>query len=421
MLGEFGMSQCHQEALKKHRVILAKQLVPGELLQHLLAADILTDEMVEKIMSNGTTYSQNVELLSLLPKRGPSAFKEFCLALVETKQEHLEHMIQMQAKFKKQISDLPLPVQEENGHRPKRARKDVAMEFSLDSGDGPVPHFVQPCTDGFYQKLHRQAYRMQSLPRGQALILSNTDFDTNVTELDPRPGGKEDESTLCHLFTELSFQVTLICNKSSQDMKNILVQFSRHKDHQSADACIVALLSHGIEGAVYGVDGELLKLDDVFSFFDNASSPNLQNKPKMFFIQACRGEMPDVGVDQLDGSERAESPGCEQRDAGISKPQKPRLPTQSDMICGYASLKGTAALRNTKQGSWFVQALNIVFCQRAKDRHVADMLVEVNALIKSREGYAPGTEFHRCKEMSEFTSSLCKDLYLFPGHPQANS
>ncbi|KAG2469615.1 CASP2 protein, partial [Polypterus senegalus] len=233
MLGEFGMSQCHQDALKKHRVILAKQLVPGELLQHLLAADILTDEMVEKIM------------VSLI------------------------------------------------------------------------------------------------------------------------------------LF---------------QDMKNILVQFSRHKDHRSADACIVALLSHGIEGAVYGVDGEMLK-----------------------------AKMPDAGVDQLDGSERAESPGCEQRDAGISKPQKPRLPTQSDMICGYASLKGTAALRNTKQGSWFVQALNIVFRQRAKDRHVADMLVEVNALIKSREGYAPGTEFHRCKEMSEFTSSLCKDLYLFPGYPQANS
>lgn len=43
--------------------------------------------------------------------------------------------------------------------------------------------------------------------------------------------------------------------------------------------------------------------------------------------------------------------------------------------------------------------------------------LQVNALIKEREGYAPGTEFHRCKEMSEYCSTLCRRLYLFPGQP----
>lgn len=33
----------------------------------------------------------------------------------------------------------------------------------------------------------------------------------------------------------------------------------------------------------------LLQLDWVFARFDNARCPLLQNKPKMFFIQACRG------------------------------------------------------------------------------------------------------------------------------------
>lgn len=31
------------------------------------------------------------------------------------------------------------------------------------------------------------------------------------------------------------------------------------------------------------------QLQEVFRLFDNANCPNLQNKPKMFFIQACRG------------------------------------------------------------------------------------------------------------------------------------
>ncbi|RXM98041.1 Caspase-2 [Acipenser ruthenus] len=131
----------------------------------------------------------------------------------------------------------------------------------------------------------------------------------------------------------------------------------------------------------------------------------------------CRGpDETDSGVDQWDGPDWSESPGCEQRDARKEEGLKVRLPIQSDMICGYAFLKGTAALRNTKRGSWFIQALSEVFYHSAKDKHVADMLVKVNSLIKQREGFAPGTEFHRCKEMSEYRNSLDKDLYLFPGY-----
>lgn len=39
---------------------------------------------------------------------------------------------------------------------------------------------------------------------------------------------------------------------------------------------------------------------------------------------------------------------------------------------------GTAAMRNTKRGSWYIEALTQVFCQRACDMHVADMLVKVS-------------------------------------------
>ncbi len=61
----------------------------------------------------------------------------------------------------------------------------------------------------------------------------------------------------------------------------------------------------------------------------------------------------DNGVDQLDGQERTQSPGCEQRDAGREgerddkeREEKDRerlrvkLPQRSDMICGFATLKG---------------------------------------------------------------------------------
>lgn len=101
-----------------------------------------------------------------------------------------------------------------------------------------------------------------------------------------------------------------------QGIKTCIQNFSGRPEHRSVDSCVVCLLSHGVEGAVYGVDGQLLQvlmvrdlllyaagggnvcdltscvpfqLDWVFEAFDNAHCPLLQNKPKMFFIQACRG------------------------------------------------------------------------------------------------------------------------------------
>nr|DBA14796.1 TPA: hypothetical protein GDO54_004082 [Pyxicephalus adspersus] len=338
MLG--GMKECHKAALIKLRVTLATQLQPEDLLEHLLADRVLTPIMKENIEETHIPMS----VQETIPRGRPSL--ECC-------------------------------------------------EMSLDDGDGPVS--VSQTRVDFFLSHHRQAYRMSSLPRGLALIISNIQFSD--PELGYRQGGEVDEASLKHLFSSFNYQVVFKSDLTAQ--------------HSHMDSAIVAILSHGVDGAIYGTDSQMVKLQDIFTILDNAHCPQLQNKPKMFFIQACRGVEADRGVDQRDGRDQTSSPSCEQSDAGREY-CKVRLPTQSDMICAYACLKGTVSLRNTKRGSWFIQDLVEVFSKYAKDTHVADMLVKVNACIKKREGHAPGTEFDRCKEMSEYCSTLCKDLYLFP-------
>ncbi|XP_035866883.1 caspase-2 isoform X3 [Phyllostomus discolor] len=427
VLGVCGMHPDHQEALKKNRVALAKQLLLSELLEHLLEKDIITLEMREHIQARVGSFSQNVELLNLLPKRGPQAFDAFCAALRETKQAHLEHLLLSTLSGLQHV--LPplsrdydlgpsLPVPEScPPHKQLRLSAD-AVELSLDNGDGPPCLQVKPCTPEFYQAHSQLAYRLKSQPRGLALVLSNVHF-SGEKDLEFRSGGDVDHNTLVALFKLLGYQVHVLLDQTAQEMQEKLQNFAQMPAHRDTDSCIVALLSHGVEGGVYGVDGKVLQLQEVFRLFDNANCPSLQNKPKMFFVQACRGDETDRGVDQQDGRSHAGSPGCEESDAGRQELLKMRLPTRSDMICGYACLKGTAAMRNTKRGSWYIEALAQVFSERACDTHVADMLVTVNGRIKEREGYAPGTEFHRCKEMSEYCSTLCQHLYLFPGHPPA--
>lgn len=60
----------------------------------------------------------------------------------------------------------------------------------------------------------------------------------------------------------------LVCNSGfsdfsylfPQEMLEELENFSKHPAHRDVDSCIVSLLSHGIEGGVYGVDGKLLQV-----------------------------------------------------------------------------------------------------------------------------------------------------------------
>ncbi|XP_049587638.1 caspase-2 isoform X2 [Syngnathus scovelli] len=456
---ECGMLKRDRVALRS--ASLCRQLVVDELLvQFLLQDNILTDSMAEGILAEQTSQKRSLRLLLLLPKRGPRAFSSFCSALRETEQQHLcELLTQSQEKDGKEVqgfqpdeeregragwqlmqtserrrerysdSSLPLPTQEETVA--KRARTHEFMEYSLDA-DSPITTPVLPCTHDLYLSQCLRSYVMTSSPRGLALVISNMTFDS--ANLDSRKGGEVDYEVLSQLFTDLDYAVTLHRDLTAEEMRTCIESFRQRSEHRSVNSCVVCLLSHGVEGAVYGTDGHLLQLQWVFEAFDNVRCPLLQNKPKMFFIQACRGEELDCGVEQVDGPGRSSSPSCEQQDAGREGPRgagarqggdlgQPRikLPKRSDMICGYASLKGTAAMRNTKRGSWFIQELNAALRLHARDTHMADILVQVNGRIKEREGYAPGTLHHRCKEMSEFTSSLCKDLYLFPKYQPHSS
>lgn len=46
----------------------------------------------------------------------------------------------------------------------------------------------------------------------------------------------------------------------TQGIKMCIQNFSGRPEHRSVDSCVVCLLSHGVEGAVYGVDGQLLQV-----------------------------------------------------------------------------------------------------------------------------------------------------------------
>ncbi len=73
-----------------------------------------------------------------------------------------------------------------------------------------------------------------------------------------------------------------------QEIQHFLRDLSAH-NHQSFDCFVLAILSHGIEGAIYGVDERVVKIEHITTYFEGRQCPTLAGKPKLFFLQACRG------------------------------------------------------------------------------------------------------------------------------------
>ena len=56
--------------------------------------------------------------------------------------------------------------------------------------------------------------------------------------------------------------------------------------HQSV---VLILMSHGGKAGINGTDGISVPVDDIIKKFSGKNCHALHGKPKIFFIQACRG------------------------------------------------------------------------------------------------------------------------------------
>ena len=172
------------------------------------------------------------------------------------------------------------------------------------------------------------AYSSTKRPRGIALIISNEKFqEDNPAQLRDRNGTLCDEENLKDLWRKLHFKVVIEKNLRAFEIYNVIRNMSA-KDHSNYDCFVCCLLSHGANGGIYGTDGELVEIREITAQFKGNACPSLGDKPKLFFIQACRGQDFDRGV-QVE-------PDAVSRDAMKSSAE----PNESHFLLGYATPPG---------------------------------------------------------------------------------
>lgn len=207
---------------------------------------------------------------------------------------------------------------------------------------------------------------MENKPRGMCIIINNVE----CKGLEPRYGSQIDADKMKFLFTKLHFKVTLKTNLTKQGMRDVLLDAAKDKSQRNADCLIVILMSHGRTGVIAGTDAELLHLhDDVFALFNNANCPALKGKPKLFFVQACRGGKYNYATDNAQHFLAADD-----------APQGP-VPEWSDMYCAYATIPDYVAIRDPMMGSWFFSAIYHVFLQHAATTDLEGLMKKVASQV----------------------------------------
>ncbi|XP_070545473.1 caspase-7-like [Ptychodera flava] len=249
-------------------------------------------------------------------------------------------------------------------------------------------------------------YYMSHRKRGRAIIINIENFNNNI---ESRQGTGVDAKNLRRTFSKLGFFVDIYDDLSVLEI-NDLLQKVANEDHSNSDCIAISILSHGDQDCIYGRDGPTT-VDIITGYFKGDVCPSLAGKPKLFFIQACRGEKMDDGIvlkdDEVDGARHQ------------------RIPVQSDFLICYATVDGYYAWRNPANGSYFIQALCSVLDQCSVSMDLLQMMTRVVHKVaydfqSNMQGLEKYSYMDKKKQVPSIVSMLTKDLYFTPKNTVVN-
>ncbi|XP_032465213.1 caspase-7 isoform X1 [Phocoena sinus] len=173
------------------------------------------------------------------------------------------------------------------------------------------------------------------------------------------------------------------------------------EDHRNSACFACILLSHGEENLIYGTDGKTA-IKDLTAHFRGDRCKTLLEKPKLFFIQACRGTELDDGI-------QADSGPISDTDAS----PRYKIPVEADFLFAYSTVPGYYSWRNPGSGSWFVQALCSILNEHGKSLEILQILTRVNDRVARHfESQSNDPCFHEKKQIPCVVSMLTKELYF---------
>ena len=278
-----------------------------------------------------------------------------------------------------------LPTNEEPPSQPPTTQLSLPTEAPQiqDDGDGKAEKFIP-----YYRNSHSGTH-------GLALVISNK----TCGDLEKRECAPWDEKHFDDTLKALGYRVILKKDQTAEEMKELFVKIQKNDDPQlkiktEDDSFVCCIISHGgwdtEKGAdfIYGSDKEKFYLQEVvYEKLNAVVFEALRAKPKMFFVQSCRGSQ--VSRLAADGDKTRKSL---------------RLPCDSDFFISYSTALDTKAFRrdpskgetvdtcpyDSEIGSIYITKLCDALMKYAPALDVANIVFTVHQTLQaSKDGLLP--------------------------------
>jgi len=379
----------------------------------LLEKGVFTESMIERI-KNGDKNTNNRKLYLEVQRRGPVAFKNLVDALAESGNIVAARILNPDLPEEDNTDEKTSKVWNVPNYQEKSENENYVQPPVFKNNTKPLEIKVAKAASSIPRTHHAlKSYKMESNPRGMALIIDNEDFNNEV--LPTRTGSLVDANNLDILFGQLGFRVTLRRNLPYYDMITEIQKFANKPDLAQSDMMVVAILSHGRHGLIAAADGRELETEWVLRQFNNDGCQAMKGKPKFFIFQACRGDEADYGIlpkitfpehrNESDAKAVAMPKSVEETPV---EGQYKEL-SWEDMVVAYATLPGYVANRDRYRGTWFIECLCSVFMEMSFEYDLRDMLDMVAERLEKYESEM-GTKQSFAYEVRHFY----KKLYFNP-------
>ncbi|NXO08637.1 CASP6 protein, partial [Oriolus oriolus] len=253
-------------------------------------------------------------------------------------------------------------------------------------------------------------YKMNHPRRGVALVFNHEHFYWQLMMPDRR-GTMADRNNLKRSLTDLGFEVRLFDDLKAEDVLKKLYEASMD-DYSNADCFVCVLLSHGEDDDIYAYDTKI-KIRTIIDMFRGDKCQSLVGKPKIFIIQACRGDKHDdpvIAHDSTDSSSESLVNETQVDAAGVYT-----LPAGADFIMCYSVAQGYYSHRETLNGSWYIQDLCEILRKHGSSLEFTELLTLVNRKVSYRSvDVCRDTKAIGKKQIPCFASMLTKKLYFHP-------
>ncbi|RZF45855.1 hypothetical protein LSTR_LSTR010811 [Laodelphax striatellus] len=259
---------------------------------------------------------------------------------------------------------------------------------------------VKPTTATMAAEKCARVYNMSHNKRGRALIFNHEEF----RDMPPRDGSGIDVKRLESAFTSLDFQVDVYQDLPVEKLKEVINEVSLG-DHKDEDCLVVIVLTHGLGNGLLFAKDYAYPVEHLWAPFAGDKCLTLAGKPKLFFIQACRGEKLDGGLTLVKN--------CTQTDNNLSNY---KIPSMADFLLAFSTFEGHYSWRNPEKGTWFIQSLCEVLEEEGTKSSLQDILLEVSRRVATN--YESYNDFfawqHEKKQVPQINSTLLRQVYFTP-------